>query len=248
MDDATYAVESKVERTHWWFVVRRYLLCSIVKEFSMPENAAILDVGTSTGTNLRMLKEMGFKNYQGIDISSEAISWCAKKGLGVVRQGSICAIPFPNESFDLILATDIIEHVDDDLQALKELRRVLRKTGNLIITVPAYPSLWGLQDEVAHHKRRYRHDELLSRMIAAGLLSHLSFHFNFLLFVPIWLARRIIRLFGIKLNSENQVNTPMLNRFLTMVFTIDVKIARLLRPPFGVSILVIANPCCRDYD
>lgn len=241
MDINTYAVESEVEGTHWWFVARRKLLRSIIEELELPSGAAILDVGTSTGTNLRLLRDMGFHNVEGLDLSSEAIRWCVEKGLGVVRQGSVCAMPFPNESFDLVLATDIIEHVDDDLLAMKELRRVTKGTGKILLTVPAFPSLWGLQDEVAHHKRRYRHEELVSRMIAAGLQVRLSFHFNFLLFVPIWVARRIIRMFGIKLKSENQINTPVLNWILTRVFSLDTKLARWLKPPFGVSILVTAT-------
>ena len=156
MDAATYAVESEIEQTHWWFVVRRELIRALIVESGIGPDAAILDLGTSTGTNLRLLKEMGFSNYKGLDMSPEAAKWCAEKNLGTVQLGDVCAIPFPDQSLDLVLATDIIEHVDDDALALREIRRVLKTTGRVIITVPAFQSLWGLQDEVAHHKRRYR--------------------------------------------------------------------------------------------
>lgn len=242
MDYATYEVEAQVEATHWWFVVRRSLIRSIVAELKLPPNAAILDVGTSTGTNLRLLKDMGFTNFLGLDRSPEAIHWCKEKGLGTVRQGDVCAIPFPDESFDLILATDIIEHVDDDIKALKELQRVLKKSGHIVITVPTFPSLWGLQDDVSHHKRRYRRSELLEKLGKSGFERSKGFYFNFLLFAPIWLSRQVIRIANVELESENQVNTPLLNWILKAIFYLDVTLAPILNLPFGVSLLILARP------
>lgn len=242
MDKKTYAVESEVEQNHWWFVVRRSLIRSVIDELKLPLNAAILDVGTSTGTNLRLLKEMGFTNFLGLDRSPEAIHWCEEKGLGTVRQGDVCAIPFPDESFDLILATDIIEHVDDDQKALQELQRILKKSGHIVITVPVFPSLWGLQDEVAHHKRRYHRHDLFEKLGKSGFDCTTCFYFNFLLFIPIWLARQVIHIAKIKLESENQVNTPLLNSILKTIFYLDVALAPILDPPFGVSLLILARP------
>lgn len=242
MESATYAAESQIEQTHWWFVGRRRLFRAHIESLGLPANAALLDVGTSTGTNLRLLKEMGFTNYRGLDPSAEAIRWCAEKGLGAVEQGTVAAIPFPDATFDLVVATDIIEHVDDDVGALTEIARVLKPSGALLVTVPAFPSLWGHQDEVAHHKRRYRAHELLDRIARGGLSCRESYHFNFLLFIPIWLARNLIRMLGIRLDSEAQVNTPALNAILKAVFAADVALARVLRPSFGVSILAIARP------
>lgn len=241
MERATFAVESQVEATHWWFVGRRRLFRAHIEALGLPPDAAILDVGTSTGTNLRLLNDMGFTRYRGLDPSPDAIRWCAEKGLGTVDQGTVAAIPFPDATFDLVLATDIVEHVDDDVAALAELRRVLKPGGTLLLTVPAFPSLWGLQDEVAHHKRRYRMGPFLDAVAKVGLRNRQSYHFNFLLFMPIWLARQLIRILGIKLESENQVNTPALNGVLKAVFSADVALARVLKPPFGVSILAIAE-------
>jgi hypothetical protein len=68
-----------------------------------------------------------------------------------------------------------------------------------------------------------------------------AFYFNYLLFVPIWVARRVIDLFGMTLDSEGQVNTPLINRLLSLVFTVDVGTAGFLRLPFGVSILAMAG-------
>jgi SAM-dependent methyltransferase len=241
MNIATYAIEAKVEQTHWWFVGRRKLFASEIERLGLPQDAPILDVGTSTGTNLRMLTEQGYHNVCGLDFSEESIRWCARKGLPPVHKGDVRRLPFGDNSFDLVLATDIIEHVDDDTLAVRELRRVLKPSGHALITVPAFASLWGLQDVVAHHKRRYRMKPLLDKLGKAGLLPDRSYYFNFILFVPIWLARRVVQLFGIKLDSESQINSPLLNRILSGVFKIDISLAPHVRAPFGVSVLVVAR-------
>ncbi len=241
MNYATYEVEAQVEATHWWFVGRRKLFSQIIKAFDLPPNINVLDIGTSTGTNLRMLRELGYCNVRGLDLHDEAIRWCADKGLGQVDKGDICSIPSPDSVYDLVMATDIIEHVDDDITALSEIARVLKPNGYAIITVPAFQSLWGLQDEASHHKRRYRQNELLEKLGQADLYAKKSFYFNYLLFAPIWLARQIIRVFRIQLKSENELNSNVINSILTVIFSIDILTARKLKPPFGVSILAVVT-------
>ena len=239
MDRSVYAVESQVQETHWWFVGRRTLFRKTLQGLKLPRAAAILDVGTSTGANLRLLQDMGFANVCGLDPSDEAIRYCRERQLAPVRQGDVCAMPFLDAQFDLVLATDIIEHVDDDAQALREIRRVLKPSGWALLTVPAFASLWGLQDDVAHHKRRYRHRELLQKLQTAGLRKHESFYFNFFLFSPIWAARQVLPLLPVELKSENQINSSLINRLLKVVFLADVISARTLHVPFGVSLLAL---------
>ena len=144
----------------------------------------VLDVGTSTGTNLRLLISMGFEDVTGLDLNPEAIRFCAEKGLGDVKLGDIESLPFENETFDLVLATDIIEHVDDDARAVRELHRVLAPGGKLLITVPTFKALWGHNDDTSHHKRRYVATEVLTLIKSAGLHIRRNFYFNFLLFLP----------------------------------------------------------------
>jgi SAM-dependent methyltransferase len=241
MDIGIYATEAAIERDHWWFAGRRFLLARIIGEFSLPPGSAVLDVGTGTGSNLRMLYELGFDRVLGLDQSREAIRFCAEKGLGAVELGDVRALPFPDRQFDLVLATDIIEHVDDDLLALRELRRVLKPKGHLLLTVPAFELLWGLQDELGHHKRRYRLSDLLERIADASLLPERQFYFNYLLFLPILLLRRLMRVLPLPVASEGEINAPWLNRILSRLFRFDVRTAPRLRPPFGVSALVVAT-------
>jgi SAM-dependent methyltransferase len=241
MDIAAYAVEAAIEADHWWYVGRRLLFSNIVKTLGLSENARILDVGTSAGTNLRMLRDLGFVHVSGVDQSREAIRFCAEKGFGEVQLGNVCTLPFADGRFDLILATDIIEHVEDDLAALGELCRVLRPGQHLLLTVPAFSLLWGLEDDVSHHKRRYRLPELLEKLRRANFIPVQHFYFNYLLFVPILATRFLMRIIKIKVATEGELNTAWLNPVLTLIFRLDVKTAARFQPPVGVSALVVAT-------
>jgi len=241
MERATYAAEAVAEQTHWWFVGRRVLFRRLIERFVGDKGARVLDVGTSTGTNLRMLVEMGYADVTGLDMSEDAIRFCAEKGLPPVRQGDITAMPFDHESFDLVLATDVVEHVDDDERAVSEIERVLVPGGHALFTVPAFPSLWGLQDEVSHHKRRYRRAGFRRLVERSGLEVVDQFYFNYLLFAPIWLARRLLPLLAPQTKSEADLNPPLVNALLLPLMRFDVATAPRLRPPFGVSYLVLAR-------
>lgn len=241
MQTDAYAIEAEVEATHWWFAGRRVLFANEIAKLGISPDARILDVGTSTGTNLRMLRDLGYRNVVGLDFSDEAIRYCASKGLGHVEKGDICGMPFGDNSFDLVLATDIIEHVEDDHRAVAEIHRVLKPGGHVLITVPTFRSLWGLQDDIAQHKRRYRIGPLRTLVEEPGLSLDRSYYFNFILFLPIWLARRILVAVKPKIRSEGQLNTKTLNAVFGWLFKADVGMAGALRPPFGVSALVVAG-------
>jgi SAM-dependent methyltransferase len=241
LEKRVYDIETMVEAEHWWFAGRRQLFANEITRANIHQNSSVLDVGVGSGSNLRMLAEMEFPNVIGLDANPDAVQICRDKGFASVQQGSICNLPFSSESFDLVLATDVIEHVQDDVVALREIYRVLRPGGYVLITVPAFQSLWGLQDEVARHFRRYRLGTLVKRVIDAKLMIVRSYYFNYLLFAPIWSARQIIRLARVRLDSENQLNSPVINRILTAIFRLDIATAPLLRPPFGVSAVVFAH-------
>ena len=247
MDATTIAVEAQAEPNHWWFVGRRRLFAAELRRLSAPCGARILDVGTGTGANLRLLRDLGFRNVVGLDASDDAIRYCASKGLGSVRKGDLCTLPFADRSFELVLATDVLEHVDDDYAAAREIMRVLVPGGTALVTVPAFQMLWGLQDRLAFHKRRYRQKQFVNVLGAAGLAVKRTYYFNYILFVPILAARRLIDVFRLDLSSENEVNSPLINKVLGGLFAIDVSTAPWMHPPSAYPSWPLSRSRPRDH-
>jgi SAM-dependent methyltransferase len=221
-----------------------------VLERALPARAGleILDVGCGTGTMLGHLARFG--HAQGIDADAEAIRFCRERGVEAVRRvppGT--PLPFADGTFDLVTALDVVEHIDDDAAAVAQMARVLRPGGLALLTVPAFPSLWGRQDEIAHHKRRYRASRLRALVTGAGLeLVHHS-HFNTLLFPPIAavrLARRMRKRgrtpSSHELRSDFELTRPgRLNALLARVFAAEAPLVARGRLPFGVSLLALAR-------
>ena len=241
MDRAAYEAEAGSEATHWWYLGRRKLIESVVREIGCSAATSALDVGTASGGNIRLLKEIGLNNVSGLDYSPVAVKYCRSKGHGRALVGDARHMPFGAERFGLVLATDTIEHIQDDLGTLREIHRVLCKGGHAIVTVPAFPSLMGQGDIIAQHIRRYRRVELMRLINESGLELMEIFHFNYLLFLPIFLARRLILSRGKPPVSELKYNTPWLNRLLRYVFYFDVATARWLKPCFGVSLFAVCR-------
>src|SRR4029453_13655348 len=143
MQQHTYAILRRVEEKHWWFVGRRRIIKSfvepLVKQFKKArsgETIKILDVGCGTGANLELLSEFG--DAEGVDVSTEALSFCKARGLAQVKQGAAESLPFEDNSFDLVTGLDVVEHIDDDLAGLREMWRVLRRDGKTLLFVPAF--------------------------------------------------------------------------------------------------------------
>lgn len=230
-----------MEEAHWWFKGRRRLFASVIQQLNLSSGSPILDLGTGTGANMRLFKQLGYSNVLGLDSNDLAIRFCAEKGLGDVKKGDICNLPFEENRFDLVLASDILEHVDDDLCALKEIKRVLLPGGCAIITVPAFQSLWGIQDEAGHHKRRYLLSDLRKKIGNVGLRCKDIFYFNYVLFFPIWLIRKAVKIMNIPLKNENRMNSRILNEILTFLFFLDVWTAERVKPLWGVSIYAMVQ-------
>jgi SAM-dependent methyltransferase len=235
-----YDVESEVENFHWWFVVRRKLLKSILSSINIQKNTITLDIGCGTGSNLKALVSAGL-DVIGLDQSLYALTLVKEKGDYSLITGDINRLPLKTKSIGLIIAMDILEHLDDDSSGIIESFRILSDGGILIVTVPAFKFLWGIQDIVTGHKRRYSRREIMNKLKAAGFDILKSSYFNFFLFFPILIARRIIQLLGLKIRSENEVNSPSLNFIFKAVFSLEPYLLKYFSFPIGVSILCIAR-------
>ena len=244
MERATYEVESEVERRHWWFIGRRRILSRLLDALSPPlsPGARILDVGCGTGANGPVLAARG-RFVVGLDASPIPLGLVGR-GHHVRLRGDALCLPFADQSFDLVVALDVLEHLADDRAAARELRRVLRPDGTLVVFVPALRLLWGLQDDVSHHRRRYGRNELREVLELAGLeVMRLTF-FNTILFPPILAARLAMRVFRpTKLRSENEIGGPLANTVLGGLFALEAPLVARFDLPVGVSLACVARRC-----
>ena len=237
---SSYDVETRVESLHWWFVVRRKLLKSILSSLNVPMNSITLDTGCGTGSNLRALASAGL-NTIGLDRSIYALGLVRSKMGFPLLAGDLSHLPIKTRSVGLIIAMDILEHLEDDAEGILESYRVLNNGGILFITVPAFKSLWGIQDVVTGHKKRYTRKEITSKLEKVGFEILKSSYFNFFLFFPIFIARRLMHLLRLRIRSENEVNFPLVNFFLKTIFSMEPHALKYFSFPLGVSIFCIAR-------
>jgi SAM-dependent methyltransferase len=150
-------------------------------------------------------------------------------------------LPLKTDSIGLIVATDILEHLEEDTLGMKEIHRTLLREGKTVLTVPAFRFLWGIQDIVGMHKRRYSRMEFVRKIECVGLKVLRSSYFNFLLFFPILLGRRFVHLLRLRIESENRINSPSINFIFRKIFSLEPNLLRFFSFPFGVSIFCIAR-------
>lgn len=266
MKQHTYAIMDEVEGSHWWFVGRRAILESFLRHIvrklgtdpagrSEPPASAggrtagadqlkdssklrILDVGCGTGGNLEMLAQFG--EAEGVDVSDDALEFCRRKGLNA-QKGLAETLPFADETFDITTALDVVEHLDDDVAGLREMHRVIKSGGYSLIFVPAFMWLWGVQDDISHHRIRYTRTQIVDRLEKAGFAVERATYANFTFFAPILAGRTLMKLTGIKPESENNVNVSALNGIFGKLFSAERFWLKNLDFPFGVSIVIVAK-------
>jgi SAM-dependent methyltransferase len=242
MKEHTYPIMFRVEQSHWWYTGRRKILTDFVADICRrvtDRRPRILDVGCGTGANLLMLSQFG--DAEGVDISEDALAFCRERGLANVKLGAAEKLPYDDGTFDLVTALDVVEHLDDDLSGLSEMRRVLRPGGRVLLFVPTFMFLWGVQDDVSNHRRRYRLPELRRVLEQAGFEVERTTYANITFFLPILLVRKLMRVTGIKAESENNITVSSLNGVLGKVLGAESAVLRYMNIPFGVSGLCVAR-------
>lgn len=182
----------RAEDRHWWYQGRRRVLERAIARLGLPADARILDAGCGSGRNMVDLAHHG--SVTGVELSPTSVQLAREREAGEVIEGSVLDMPFDDGSFDLSVSLDVIEHLEDDVGALRELRRVTKPSCALLVTVPAYQWLWSGHDEINHHHRRYNRRTLLAAAEAAGWREERSAHFNSLL-LPVAIALRALERF-----------------------------------------------------
>ena len=242
MQSHHYPILFQVEETHWWYVGRRQIIQSLVERIREALNnpkPRILDVGCGTGANLKMLADYG--KAEGVDISSQAVEFCHQRGLESVKLGAAEQLPYEDDSFDLVTALDVVEHLDDDVAGLREMRRVLRRDGRVLLFVPAFMFLWGVQDDVSNHRRRYTLPSLLRAVEEAGFSVEWSSYANISFFLPVLVVRSVMRWLGLRADTEYGINISVMNGPFARLFAAERLVLKNGRLPFGVSAVCIAR-------
>jgi SAM-dependent methyltransferase len=230
-----YAVESR----HWWYAGKRVLFKRLLRRRLASGASRMLDVGCGTGA-----VAVDFERYGRVfvcDRSREALAFARSRG---VRDPVACDathIPFADRSFDLVLAFDVIEHVEDDREMLCELKRVLRPGGAVAIHVPAWPSLWSRHDEALEHKRRYTRRRLARVIDESGLTTEYLGWASTTIFVPALLVRAARRSRGSTDQGQDIFALPgPLNAAMLSVYRAEAALAAATGLPFGLSLAAIA--------
>lgn len=240
MEDEVYRAMYELEDRHWWFRGRRAIIWALLERAGVRGPLRLLDAGCGTGRHLVEYGVLG--EAHGIDPSPAAVEACHRRGLDHVIAAPIERLPYGDASFDLVLATDVLEHLPDDAVALRELRRVAAPGATIICTVPALMWLWSDEDVRLHHHRRYRRPELVARARETGWEPSLATYYNTLLLPAIAVARKLGPA-GTPARSEMERSSGPLTAGLVAPLRLEAALlGRGLRLPIGVSVGLVARP------
>lgn len=235
----------EVARTHWWFVgTREAVGDAVARSLTGVCNPRIADLGCGAGNVLESLEGSGW--LLGLDCESAALEVCQQNTSACLVRGNVTALPFSDRSLDLVVATDVFEHVHDDGLAARECLRVLRDAGTLVATVPAIRALFGPHDRALDHYRRYSRSEFHSLLEHSGFVVQESTGLNFLLLPIVGLVRLVQRFFvrepsRYRIDYEAAGGGGRWNRLLLGVLRIERAWLRRSRFPIGLSLLVVAS-------
>jgi SAM-dependent methyltransferase len=231
-----------LEKTHFWFKARRKYILQLLRTSSRDIN--ILDIGCSSGTLLNELAEMGFDvdNLFGIDISPKAVQNAKEAGIqnSFVMDASHIDL---NRKFDIAIASDCLEHIENDRLALNNWHEILNPGGSLYVFVPAFMTLWNEHDEANMHFRRYTRRDLKQKLHESGFEIKKSSYWNFFLFFPILLVRLSARSRVYKKQNDtgDLDGIPKFNKLLFNLLNFENKLLKFISFPFGVSTYCIAK-------
>jgi SAM-dependent methyltransferase len=240
--DRDYELQThQAEDRHWWYRGRRTVLDGVIAGLALPGDARILDAGCGSGRNMIELARHG--TVTGVELSQTSVSLASARGAGEVVAGSVLEMPFAENSFDLAVSLDVIEHLEDDLAALGELRRTVAPDGALLVTVPAYQWLWSGHDVINHHHRRYTRNSLRRVAEQAGWRQVRTTYFNSLL-LPAAIVLRVLDRVNRARTTESSLDLWVppgpLNWLLERPLALEAAlIARGGRIPAGLSLLAV---------
>lgn len=240
MDRIVYDRMAAHDTTHWWYRARREILSDYLSRYGgLPKDARILEIGCGTGHNLPMLARFG--DVDAIEIDAAARELASERLGKPVSDAPLPELPGVERGhYDLIAVLDVIEHIGDDVGALKAMASCLKPGGHILIAVPAHPWMWSAHDVVNHHQRRYTKASLDKAIRDAGLKHNGLRWFNSLLF-PVAVAARLAgRLMG-KDDSDDSPPAAPLNTAFQAIFKSERHLVGRVPMTPGLSIITLAS-------
>jgi len=242
--DVYRKVYNLYKQGYWFFKGRNRIIHNVLNRIysSSSKRPVILDIGCSSGIIVKDLLFEGF-NVFGVDNEDKALECCLDLGLNSrVIKADIYNLPFSGRSFDCVTAFDVIEHLDD-LASLRQIKRVLKPDGVVLLICPAYNWLWSEKDSTYHHKRRYSSSGLKGVLEKSGFRVEKCSYFNFFLF-PVFvlavLSDKYLSVFNSKLDFLKPVPS-FLNLIFTKLMFLEAFLIERYRLPFGSSIICLAK-------
>lgn len=238
MEKEEYLRMYHLENSHWWYVGMH----RVSRAFLGPvgdNSRKVLDAGCGTGAGLDFLAQYG--TAYGVDLAQEAINFCHLRGKDRVARASVDSLPFQTASFELVTSFDVLYHraVEDDLSALREFHRVLKRGGHLLVRVPAFDFLRGHHDAMVHTRHRYRSAELVAKLKEVGMVVERVSYANFLLF-PLALVKRALERNGDAASDLRPTVRPI-NAILTRLLAAEAFWLRRNSLPLGLSLVALAR-------
>jgi len=244
MNQSYYKQYYQIEREHWWFIVRNQIIINHLKQ-TLPNQRPlkVLNVGVATGHLSELLEVFG--SVKSVEYDTECYAFTKANVLIDLIQGSILELPFADDTYDLVCAFDVIEHVEEHQLAVDEMKRVCKPQGLVCVTVPTFMFLWNRHDEVNHHVRRYTMSVLEGLFKKNGSIVFSSY-FNFWLFFPIAFFRLLSKLLPLhrqKIEDAGSdftvLNGPFFQNIFGRIFkTEDRLIQKKIKLFVGVSALL----------
>lgn len=200
MDKIYYEEYFDLERNHWWFRARKEIINSLLKKNVAGNNNQVLNVGAATGETSTWLSSYG--KVTSVEYEKECCDFVKQKLNLDFIPASVTELPFAENKFELVTAFDVIEHVEDHHMAIAEMTRVCKPGGVIAITVPAFEFLWSKHDDINHHQRRYRMQELEKLFEKHRGKIIFKSYFNSILFLPVALTRILANIFPFIVNRK----------------------------------------------
>lgn len=243
MDAALYDELHRVEQTHWWFHARRQIVWRLVQRYTgggLNRRLRICELGCGTGGNLAGVANR--HDVVGVECSPEGLAYARRQLGNRVRYGRLPdEIDLAPESFDVVLMTDVLEHIEDDAASAERALGLLRPGGIVVATVPAYQWLYSPRDAHHHHYRRYSKRRFAALWRGPDVRPMLLSHYNTLLFPPAAAVRLVSKIAKRSKPGDLLLPPRAINNLLARVMGSEVNALGRLPLPFGLSLVAVVR-------